>query len=166
MVIEVKDFISKEQQKTINFSLSDRFPYYWFNSQVDNDFRPYLGHILVSREDHTIQSTYALSFIDIFISCLKKTNLSFKCILRANINILFPVDDILHPPLFHRDHTFGHKQFIMYFNDCDGDLELLYNGVSSSFTPKKNTAILMDNLDHRAFSPSKGRRVSFIVTYD
>ena len=167
MIIECKDFVNDEQQSLINFTLSEKINLLWHYNQVPNDTRPFLCHPLVHNTTHKIVSPYATQFIDIFNCCLIKLKLNFNVILRASINVTFPLDDKKYIPIFHKDHDFDHKQFVMYFNNCDGDTEVILNNNNKILIkPEKNKAILFGCLKHRAFSPSTGRRTSFIVTYN
>jgi hypothetical protein len=167
MILECEDFINDKHQSIINFALSQNIPLLWHYDQVKGDNRPFLAHVLVSRDTNKIVSPYALDFIEMFNSCLIKLKLNFNVILRASVNVMFPIDDKKNPPILHLDHEFKHKQFIMYFNDCDGDTEIILDdGNKLLITPKKNKAILFGCLKHRVFSPSTGRRTSLVVTYD
>jgi hypothetical protein len=146
--------------------LSSDFPWYWFDTQVDFDNRPYLGHPLINRQTYEICSPFWTDMAIIFNSFIVKNNIKVNKVFRANLNLTFKTNDEKYIPKFHLDHDFEHKQFIMYLNNSDGDTEILINKKSVMISPEKFKAVVFENYEHRAFSPSINRRITFIVTFN
>ena len=101
-------------------------------------------------------------FKSVLVSILKKHNIKLNKVHRIAINYTFNNGYVKEVPL-HLDHDFPHKQIIFYLNTSTGNTEIpFYNKI---ITPKENTAILFDNIEHKHYFPEKGIRAVCVFTF-
>ncbi len=169
------------------------FPWYYIENQTFNESKnyleesirqfisytnpPYLSHILLPRsEDESITnlnrsakdfSGYYEFFIEIFHRFLADNNQSYSKIYRANLNLTWH-NGIGHSEP-HVDHSWKHKNFIMYLNSCQGGETIVWpDDFSTSYMIpcQQYHAVSFDAQWHAHRFPEQGnRRVVFVVTY-
>lgn len=186
--------ISSREQEVIDSTIMGcQMPWYYMSQQTFNksieyipeNLRPYmsfsnppfLSHTLLARTEvenvsHLSRplsdfSYYYEFFIEIFHRFTKINNIKYTNIFRANLNLTWYHGNEHTEP--HLDHSWNHKNFIMYLNDCERSETIIWpNDFSTSyFIPcKKNTAVTFEAMYHAQRLPKMGeRRVVFVVTY-
>lgn len=186
--------ITQREQETIdNVVLGCQFPWYYISQQTLNkdlkflpkEIKPYMSyinspfcsHTLLARTevenvDHLSRksndfSYYYEFFMEIFHRFTVQHSIKYKKIFRANLNLNWYNGDGHTEP--HLDHSWPHKNFIMYLNDCEQGQTILWpNDFSASYMIpcKKNTAVTFDSVWHgHRFPKILEKRVVFVVTY-
>lgn len=128
MIKVYEDILEQEHKDIINNNiLTNKIPYYLNQTQTLEDDRINFTHLLKHRGTGEITSNLYYDVMKIISSLCKKTNTKIKHSLRACINLTFPYN----PPegAIHLDHSFDHKQFIIYLTD---------GGATHFFNKEKN----------------------------
>ena len=142
---------------------TDNFP--WFRLKGNQHSPDYFSHKLFTRpvgvEEHlfpTIASEYLKSFADLLYSVFDLNAIEVKCIYRMSVNLVMPSTDS-HSPL-HVDHSFPHRNIIMYLTDAGGDTVVN----DEVYSPKEDDIIMFEGKHYHHF-PMKDARIVFVATY-
>jgi len=176
LTVHEQDFINQEV-----FGL--RFP--WFRvpysttEAVDPRVKgrcynvPFFSHILMERSGNpdfngTIISTAFDPFQQIFDRWTREQNIEYSRIYRASVNWTTG-NNIADHSVPHYDHTFNHKNWIMYLNTVEGAPTVMfdneYNHVDS-IPCIANTAATFENQLHAVgFHTSVEHRMVVVFTY-
>jgi|TARA_R100001086_G_scaffold217607_2_gene134061 hypothetical protein len=147
-----------------NVVLKNKLPYFIQNGQTLEDDRIYLSHLLQHRETGAIASNIYYDVMNIIKRLCKKTNIKINRSLRACINLTFPYNPGMG--VIHVDHTFPHKQFIIYLTDggathfFDKNKKLI-----KKVNSKKFKVLFFDKEFHAVVHPKKGIRILVVVTF-
>jgi|8_EtaG_2_1085327.scaffolds.fasta_scaffold65162_2 hypothetical protein len=171
-IIEDDNFLS-ERNKIFIESIFDiqLFPFYFYKGTEKNKRGDsFLSHCLLRREEERDEAEYGNSpFLKeallIFESFVDKHKIKYKKLLRASIN--FSYNNGFEASTYHNDHTFNHKQLLVYLNDCDKDAEtwIKKDNKIIKITPEKYKGVLFDNCLHKFKFPKTRERVVLIVTF-
>jgi|TARA_R100001463_G_scaffold5049_1_gene17821 hypothetical protein len=184
IIKESNNFLSAEHKKTIEtLTEQGKFPFFMAPAFGKKIAYPNLSHILLKRpedktpEDRTFPSKYTNTNVfnspaaDVFLEFLfafcDKFKIKINKIFRANVNLTFNIGIKQCPP--HVDHTFPHKQLIIYLNDCDKNAKTVLmekNKVKHIITPEKYKGVLFKKCPHYLIYPKKGARIIAIYTFD
>lgn len=118
----------------------------------------------VKHEPKSDMIGFARSMLDLF---LVKTDMPHKYeILRSAINLTFKQSKDSRVGLYHFDHDYSHKQFIMMINDhsVGGGTMVKVNNESIFLPSVYKGAYMFDCLEHAAVDPEYGARIMLIVT--
>ena len=132
MVID-KEFISKDIQEAL-FSLVTNKETSWFvNYQsvppdtsgpefviTDKTKEVVQFNHLLKVENYTLSKLYDVFYNEVFIPFIKKNDISCSKVLRAKLNLVPSFQEDVHQTP-HVDQNTGHKVFLYYINDSDGD---------------------------------------------
>lgn len=186
--------VTKREQEAIDETiLGCQMPWYYISKQTLNkdleyipeNIRPYitfvnppfLSHTLlmrteeenvdhISRPRNHYSSLYEF-FMEIFHRFTVENNIKYKKIYRANLNLTW-YSGLNHSEP-HLDHSWPHKNFIMYLTDCDRSETIIWPedfSVSYLIPCKKNTAVTFDSVWHAQRMPGIGeRRIVLVITY-
>lgn len=182
----------REQEFIENYVMGPHFPWFWQDRQTFNDegdipdevkkyvksFNgPFLSHTLLHRiEDESVKhterppkdiSTHFEFFMELFHRFMSENNLKYKNIFRANLNLTWHCSNLHSAP--HFDHTWPHKNFIMYLTNCEQGQTIVWpDDFSASYMIpcKKYTAVTFDQHWHAQRYPSlSSKRVVLVITY-
>jgi hypothetical protein len=180
-----KDFID-------NFIMGPHFPWFYQNQQTFGDeesipvqIKPYLQHhngpflshtLLYRTEDETIKhterpakeiSSHFEFFLEIFHRFMTENQLHYTNIFRANLNLTWHCSQYHSSP--HLDHTWPHKNFILYLTDSrQGHTIIWPDDFSASYMIPcvKFTATTFDQHWHAQKYPEQNiKRVVLVITY-
>jgi hypothetical protein len=171
--LEKENFLN---QKNIDFIenkiLSYDFPYYLYKQSLScsNIKDNFFTHTVLKRKENK-QDTEIINspFYEDVVSIVK----DFKYITtfyRIAINITFNNGFETCP--IHTDHSFDHKQLIIYLNDVqDKDSKTVIldddeQTILKEIVPKKYKAICFSNKPHFHYFPKKGIRVILVATFN
>ena len=119
MIIEDESILNENDKQYIEtVVLGEHISFFWAENQAENDSKPYLYHTLIHRKTQQIHSDYANFFKDLVKKFAIKHKLECRVFLRGCINLSFPMKGKGTP---HRDHTFPHRQVIIYLNNSHGN---------------------------------------------
>ena len=173
---EINNFLTKEDMFFIeNTILGDNFPFYIYNSSVDNDKKSFLSHLVLKRlEDVSsasdqINSPHYTAFAAMILNAFDSINLKSKTIFRISVNLTFNNGEDKCDP--HKDHDYPHRQLLICLNDVEDKksktaiLDKDKKTVLKEFYPKKYKGVIFDDNYHYHYYPKKGKRVMLIVTF-
>ena len=173
--VEDKDFLSKDQKKTIDYLVEDQqIPFYLSHVAAEkNDKCVNFRHQVIARADKDaqlpgIENSELVDFTRGLLSTFcTKHKIKYKLIYRASINVTMP-NNVVYKVGKHKDHLFPHKQLLIYLNNSyDGDTVILdykdkkYKIVS----PKIYKGIMFSSTNHYHYLPTQGTRVVMIITF-
>jgi hypothetical protein len=183
---------SREREFIEKYVLGPHFPWFWQDQQTFKDDEnipqeikeyikcyngPFLSHTLLHRlEDENVKhterpakdiSTHFEFFLEIFHRFMFENNLKYSKIFRANLNLTWSCGNLHSAP--HLDHTWPHKNFIMYLTTCDKGHTIIWpDDFSTSYMIpcEKYTAVTFSQLWHAQRYPMLGsKRIVLVITY-
>ena len=170
---ESKNFLTKENIDYIeNVILSRHFPFYLSPRSTHKDNYKVMLHILLFRpeekeEKDRINSPHYNNMLNLVKPFFNKFNIKPKNILRMCIN--FSYNNGAKKSPIHEDHTYPHKQLIIYLNDADPASKTVIlnkkNKIIKKITPEKYKGICFENLPHYMIYPKKGERIILVTTF-
>jgi hypothetical protein len=167
-------FLPADRVRAVSdYLLADDFPWYLNRQTVPEDYSEICPIEGVEKIQDRFQFTHTfyrdyfptsdhLSVVMEPLSAfLNKHEIPLKAILRAKANLATNVSvPTFQPP--HVDHLYGHKVFLYYVNDADGDTTVFsedYNAeekvsltVGEKVSPKAGRAIMFDGMKYHAGS--------------
>lgn len=170
-MIEIDYVPSEASQELINFIFSNQMPWY-LQLKEDPIITPFFYHSLMTRlhtdypKAGTINSKLYEPCKKMFLEVCEQANIKVEEIYRACLNttLYYPAE---HTGI-HVDHTFPHKNFIMYLDDTDGVTYIFDQNetIKETSNPKKNRAIIFGGELHAQASCKLGEtRTVFVVTF-
>jgi hypothetical protein len=170
-VIEDSNFLSKFQKKHIeNVILGNNFPFYYTYTNGPINDHPFLAHIILQRPEfrnyNDFNSTHHKFFIEIFKSFCDKNNIKYSKFFRIAVNLTFKLKQ--KKSEIHVDHSFEHKQLIIYLNDCDQSAKTILlknNKIYKKIKPKKYKGVCFDKCKHYMLYPKTNARVVVVYTF-
>ena len=174
-LVRDRNVLSNFDKKIIkDVDLKDQFPYYWNCSQVSNDTLPYLAHTLVERQNKkgiemnrlTDYSSHTMFFINIVKKFCIKNKIPIKKIFRSCINLTWSLPE--KEGVWHTDHNFKHRQFLMHLTETDAGTLLKKGKKIIEIPPVKYEGICFEGLvKHKVkyCSAKYRRRVMFVTTF-
>jgi hypothetical protein len=179
MFLEAKFQPNQEQQVFLNYLLSNYFPWFWNDSIMtlaDGNKSKYtsLTHCFRKRLDDdrpdwgTPNSEHLHIVESIFWHACMQNNIVPRIIHRSSANLTLHSRDA-HTDI-HTDHSFPHKNFIMYLNDFSSAPTYVYADDEQSLVyeskPEKNKFVVFPGLPHASgFCKENERRVVLVVTF-
>tara|TARA_B100001057_G_scaffold363447_1_gene366140 strand:- start:393 stop:968 length:576 start_codon:yes stop_codon:yes gene_type:complete len=191
MIKEYKVNLKEEQNDFIEWVVDgDNFPlYFFFTNTSESDggnINPAFGHILRHRpeSDMTLHqnksghipdewgvpnSEFTDKFEGIFKDFCYENDVKWNRILRSAVNFT------THQPsdseyFIHRDHSFPHKNFLMYLNDCTGGETQFFDDerrLIKTVYPQKFKAVVSESELHSGgYCGPHERRIVFVVTFN
>jgi len=176
-MVEDKNFLTKEQKDFISkIILSSNFPYYAnFTTVPGKDNNTHFNHVVIRRPEERkeneplFNSPYANEFIDIFKSFIVKNKINTEEILRCSVNLTFRTFQNKCP--VHEDHSYPHKQLLIYLNDCKDKeaktviLDKTSKKIINKITPEQYKGICFDSCPHYMVFPKKDVRIVLVYTF-
>jgi hypothetical protein len=171
---EHKSFLTEKNKKFIeNIVLKDNFSYFLNKSSVKGDECGYMSHVILRRpEDKKENEPYFNSFyhpeiVNIVDSFLKKTKIKYKILLRLAINLTYNNGHEKCEP--HYDHTYDHKQLIIYLNnplDKESKTVILKNKkIYKEIYPEQYKGFCFGKEMHYMYYPKFGNRIVLVCTF-
>lgn len=152
--------------------LSANFPWFWGENTTPNtdfDKSKYsnvscYSHTFLCRPEEnkkypTANSNYLDTISIVFKEILDFNNINLNTFMRINANCTHPYPNILSS-VPHLDHTFTHKNIIIYFTNSGGDTFVNENRHS----PKEDDVLLFEGI-HYYQTPLKNRRIISVATF-
>jgi hypothetical protein len=169
--------------------LSREFPWFYFGDSTCGPEAP--GHINLPIYSHTliqrpnfvpggcaypkVASSDYVDLTDLVIrEIMEFNNLELNCLFRLNFNCIHRIDSRDSIP--HYDHSFPHKNILIYLNNSEGETKVYEEEVPFSFIrkegapvltslPREDVVISFQGL-HSAGQPAVGkRRIALVATY-
>ena len=146
-------------------ALSEVFP--WFCSKNGHDSFYFYGHTFLERPEFSgftrplTKAEHLNTFISYFSAiCRANEGMDFNYLLRVNANAVDPL--VTNPEIsaVHEDHTFPHKNVLVYLTDAGGET---YVG-DDVFYPEEDSVLLFQG-PHCHAMPKDKRRVVLVATY-
>lgn len=172
-IIENRAELTYHQVKHINdVVLGNNMPWYFSQDSVYKDNISYFSHVLIHRkeENKNVENNSPLTdfFIEIFNKEMNKNKIEVNEILRASLNATFYHDRKYGS--IHVDHSFEHKNFIMYLNTIDNAGTAVFdNDINNPIYISecvKFQYVVFPGLEHAQMYPPPGsRRAVFVVTF-
>jgi hypothetical protein len=170
-ITEFKCEFSKEQQEFIDHLLSVDFPLYYITSTEKYKF---FSHTFLKRNENLqgsvgiVNSIYWESIHKLFKEICVKYNIEHNIIYRANLNVtLFDKDQMGD---LHTDHSFPHKNFLLYLNDFSGGSTYIQDEDTKEIkeikAEKFKVVIFDGNMHAQGFCSIKERRVVLVITFN
>jgi hypothetical protein len=164
--IEDIDFLSQSQKNKIeDIFKNQNTPFYFTNdaAKIGDGCSHFLHHVIRDGEKN---SSMVPMFVDILDTFCKKHNITYTKIHRCAVNVTFNVGKSKTEP--HVDHTFPHKQLIVYLNQPEGGDTIILNDNNTPFkivSPEKWKGIMFDSNPHYQHFPMTGIRIITIITF-
>lgn len=179
MIID-DNFLTKENKDYIDqVILGDNFPFYLqlaFPGKYKKE-HTVLSHCVLKRKEERLpeelwskgaptiwNSEHHPHFIDILNNFTKKHNIEYNEIFRCSVYLTFKNTEESCDT--HNDHSFPHKQLIIYCNDCDIDAVTTVLGDKTEIiTPKKYRGVCFDGVPHFMTYPKQDYRIVIVYTF-
>lgn len=154
--------------------LSETFPWYWHLSSTPGEpvddttvDAPFFCHSFLMRPELSAggslfpkpSSTLTDFVSQVLYQILSFNNVEIKSFLRIATNQLPPDSPNVKTHL-HHDHSFPHKNLLVYLNDTDGDT--LVEGEACS--PEEDKVVVFSGI-HQVVLPTRSRRVVIVATF-
>ena len=143
--------------------LGEMFPWHCSKNKLDSFY--FYGHTFLERPEFSGFPKPLSKSIDIFLDyfaqiCRANEGMDFNYLLRMNANAVDPL--VTNPEIsaVHEDHTFPHKNVLIYLTDAGGET-IVGDDV---FHPEEDSIILFEG-PHCHAMPKDKRRVVLVVTY-
>jgi len=175
MLIFEKQYIpNAEELGFFDYITTNNFPWYYNETEIEDATvkYPFFSHVIVNRpvdgipKRGSINSQYFPLLFNIFDKFCNKNGIKYKDICRISLNFNFH-QDALHTNI-HVDHTFEHKNFIMYLSECSGDTIIFddQEQIIASISPELYKVLIFDGLKHAAgFCKPNERRIVLVITF-
>lgn len=173
MIKEIEYFPEDHEKERIESQvLGPFFPWYWQDKSTSERY-PFLVHGLKTRssqgsllQEGEVCSDWYDFFYSIFIKCCADAGIVPTTVCRAALNSTFYDPDKVGE--YHVDHTFTHKNFILYLTHSSGGTRIKLKNKARPYTviPHKFKAVFFDSEPHAQEFCSKGeRRVVLVFTF-
>ena len=156
--------------------LSGMFEWYWFES-VDNENTPkydkekytnisFYSHGFLMRPNNHLKypfstSQYTETASTIFQEILKYNGVHINSFLRIGANCVHPQPNSgVVSSIPHFDHSFPHKNVLIYLTDAGGDTYVM----DKSHSPVEDDVILFEG-EHYMQTPLEKRRIVLVATF-
>ena len=170
-IIEFKHEVSKEQEEFIEHLLSEDFPLFYQNAV--GRYKTF-SHTFLKRNKNDdpnfgdINSSYWESIYNFFKDICAEHSIKHEVIYRSALNVTtFDKDKI---GTLHRDHSFLHKNFIMYLNDFSDGSTYVQDEETKELkeikAEKFKVTIFGGEMHAQGFCGNGERRVVLVVTFN
>ena len=173
---EDKSFLhNKDKDYIEKVILGNQFPFFLMNDDVGTgEGNSWLSHTIVERKElrpkgYKVESPYYGFFLNMLESFAKKNDIPNGELLRCSINFTFP--DKKDKSEIHQDHSFPHKQLIIYLNQpqdtnsktvvLDEDKETILKEI----VPEQFKGVCFENKPHYHYYPTSGYRAVCVYTF-
>ena len=135
--------------------------------QKGHDDYPFLSHRFLTRPLNSClysktNSQYVEPMQQVFREIAYANDLDPQVIYRMNANAVYPTENNLPSPV-HVDHTFPHKNMIIYLTDPQGGSTIVED---TEYLPKEDDVLIFDGQSmHCARPPSKDVRIVLVITF-
>ena len=163
MLKELVNPKTEEYLKLKSSVLGEMFP--WFRTKNKLDSFYFYSHTFLDRPEFAgfpkpLSNDVDL-FLDVFAQIARANKeMEVNYLLRMNANGVEPLPDNPEISAVHEDHTFPHKNVLIYLTDAGGET---FVG-DDVFHPKEDSIILFEG-PHCHAMPKNDRRVVLVVTY-
>lgn len=174
MLVTLKNPVTEKYLKLKQHILSDEFPWYYSERSLPEDSinekyinMPYYGHSFLIRPEGTqVSQKFSKpnsNYVDIVYEVFEEILLANQFIdnyfyLRINANCVH-ADSGIQFSIPHVDHSFSHRNIIVYLTNSGGNTYVLNN----LHEPNEDDVVLFDG-EHYMERPKFGRRVILIAT--
>tara|TARA_Y100001938_G_C8061868_1_gene417797 strand:- start:395 stop:886 length:492 start_codon:yes stop_codon:yes gene_type:complete len=143
--------------------LGEFFPWYRTRNQLDDFY--FYSHVFLERPEvagfpKKISNHLELFQVVFTQICQNNDDMEINYLLRMNGNAIEPLSSNPKIGAVHEDHTFPHKNVIIYLTDAGGETIC----GDEKFFPEEDSACLFEG-PHCHALPEKDRRVVLVVTY-
>jgi hypothetical protein len=175
-IIVDDDFLDKDNKEFINhIILGNNFPLFHKTKIVSvgpesKEYNGFFTHIILNPGDNKWNSKHHPFFESILRSFIEKHKLRYEWLYRAAVNLTYN-NGIKDRSPIHVDHSFPHRQLIVYLNDPQDKeaktfiLDKKKKKVLKEITPKQYRGIFFPSLPHYHIMPKFGERMVFVITF-
>lgn len=151
------------------------FDFHWFylekstppDIEKENYFNvPIYSHCFLMRPEDTEtklpcpKSDFTDTATKVFLEIFESNGIEVSCFFRLNANCVHPTSKVVNS-VPHRDHSFEHKNAIIYLTPAGGSTVV----EDESYSPEEDDVILFDGATHYLQTPKDDRRVVLIATF-
>ena len=172
--VEDNNFLSDKQKLYLEESLrNEKMSFKLATSAAepnDNGYH-FINHVLLSedrpRKYHIQNQEEINQFTDILKSFCNNNNIILNNIFRIAVNITFNNGFVSKCPI-HNDHSYYHKQVLLYLNDATGDTVICDDNNKPVIisSPQKYKAIAFGKQPHYHHFPHYGVRCVAVFTFN
>ena len=169
--LEIQFEPNAEQQRILSMAEGDDFPWY-FQESTDPKYMVFC-HVLMKRNPQDLPETGVINshmyelFKTVFDAVCKEHNVTYTKVLRAAINNVGHYPDLMGD--IHNDHSFPHKNFILYLNDFTGAPTYFFDDSKNlvyKSTPGRNRGIFFNGQFHASgFCAPYEHRIAMVFTF-
>ena len=175
-VIIDDDFLNKDNKEFINhIILGNNFPFFHqtkilSSGPASKEYNGFFTHTILESEDNKWNSKHHPFFESILYSFAQKHKIKYERLYRAAVNLTYH-NGIKDRSPIHIDHSFPHRQLLVYLNDPqDKDaktfiLDKNKKKVLKEITPKQYRGVFFHSSPHYHLMPKFGERMVFVVTF-
>ena len=167
------NFMDKDNKEFVYYVvLGHNFPLF-HKTKILHDSKDYNGffeHIILNPGDDKFNSQHHPFFESILYSFAEKHKLKYDTLFRAAVNLTYN-NGIKDRSPIHVDHSFPHRQLLVYLNDPQDKeaktfiLDKKKKKVLKEITPKQYRGIFFPSLPHYHIMPKFGERMVFVITF-
>ena len=172
-IIVDDNFMDKNNKAFVeDIVLGHNFPFFHKTKILHDstDYNGFFEHIILGVGDDKWNSQHHPFFESILHSFTEKHKMKYELLFRASVNLTY--NNGVHDKCpIHVDHTFPHKQLLVYLNDPqDKDSKTIIlnekkDTVLKEVVPKQFRGVMFDSLPHYHIMPKKGERIVFVITF-
>ena len=168
---ELKNPLTQEYLSLKKIIISFEIPWQYAISTSGDQGKFYFSHRILTRPTEqllapNITSNYFDLAIEVLSQIIKYNNLKVNSFMRINVNLTInhgggPACDP------HYDHTFPHKNLLIYLNQASGPTVSInsYDSTEEYFHPKEDAIITFEG-EHYQYQPNIGeKRIVLVATY-
>ena len=166
--IQDDSFLTDDQKKKLDkiFKHGNNFPFYLADhaAQLGDGGYHFIHRISLPEKEKS--SPFYPTAKAILKTFCTKHRIQLSRIYRCAINITFSNGFVYKCPI-HSDHTFFHKQLLLYLDDAEGDTVIL-NEKKEPFKiiePKKYRGVYTPRSPHYHYFPMRGIRRVMVFTF-
>lgn len=170
MILKLNNPTTPEYLKLKKFIFSDQFPWFrlfnttFLSNSSDSDDVSYFSHTFLQRPE--IGNSYSKvnnPNIDDIVFVIKQifdfNNIDLNYFIRINANLVTS-SNIKKRTNLHEDHSFPHKNFLLYLTNSGG--KTIVN--DEEFDPKEDDSIIFSG-EHCHEIPKKNDRIVIVATF-
>lgn len=172
-IIVDDNFMNKNNKEFVDHVvLGNSFPFYPRTKILhgSKDYNGFFEHIILNPGDNKMNSQHHPFFESILRSFAEKHKLKYKLLFRAAVNLTYN-NGIKDRSPIHVDHSFPHRQLIVYLNDPQDKeaktfiLDKKKKKVLKEITPKQYRGVCFPSFPHYHLMPKFGERIVFVITF-
>lgn len=160
-----------------NIILGEEFPWFFMVDAVKGEYRhgqmgvnnfPFFSHVLLDRpgdnKAYAVPVSNVLPLAErVFREICEERKISYKVLYRVNANMTLPsVTGNCQPSPLHLDHSFPHKNMLVYLTDCNGGPTMVRG--QDDYYGKEDDVYVFEGL-HQHKLPTSNRRIVLVYTF-